>query len=301
MDAAYEDVWYQSADTRLKLYARDYGGTGMPVLCMHGLTRNSADFEWIAAHLATALKQRSGSAPEKCYRVISVDQRGRGRSEWDPEPANYNPGVYVQDMFKLMSELGIARAALIGTSMGGLMAIIMGSFAPQAVIGMVINDVGPEIDPAGLKRIAGYTGRGAPVMTWDEAAERAREVNEIAFPDYRHEDWLGFARRTYAVNADGQLAPAYDPAISNAFAAPQPNVAPPDLWGLWDTLDGIPILSLRGGLSDLLSAETVKQMAERHAGMQAVTVRGRGHAPMLDEPVAVAAMDAFLKDLEARA
>ena len=285
----YTDIIYDSSDARLKLYARDYGGAGMPVLCMHGLTRNSADFEWIATHL-------SGLG----YRVIAVDQRGRGKSAWDPEPVYYTPAVYCGDMLKLLGQLGITRSVLIGTSMGGLMAMIMGVMAPQAVIGMVINDIGPEIDKTGLDRIASYTGKGKPVATWADAAERAKETNGIAFPDYHDNDWLDFARRTYAMNADGQLAPAYDPAISNAFATPQPTVAPPDLWGLWDKLEGLPILSIRGGISDLLSADTVTKMGERHAGMTAVTVRNRGHAPMLDESEAVIAIEAFLIEMEGR-
>ncbi|ESQ90201.1 alpha/beta hydrolase [Asticcacaulis sp. AC460] len=285
MSTSYSDIRYQSADTRLTLYARDYGGSGMPVLCMHGLTRNSADFEWIAGHLSTR------------YRVISVDQRGRGKSQWDDQPAHYTPGVYVQDMFKLLGDLGIPRAALIGTSMGGLMGMIMGAFAPQMVIGMVINDVGPEIDPAGLARIASYTGRGVAVTTWEDAAARAKETNGVAFPDYHDDDWLAFARRTYEVRPDGTIAPAYDPAISQAFATPEPTVAPPDLWGMWDKLEGLPILAVRGEISDLLSAETLKQMGERHAGMQAVTVRNRGHAPMLDEGEAVTAIETFLEGL----
>lgn len=299
MPTAYSDIWYDSSDARLKLYARDYGiknthTSRMPVLCMHGLTRNSADFGAIAGHLASR------------YRVISVDQRGRGNSAWDDQPANYNPGIYCQDMFKLMGDLGLTRTAIIGTSMGGIIGMIMGAMAPQAVIGMVINDVGPELDPVGLARIAGYTGKGAVVSGWDEAALRAREVNGIAFPDYDHQDWLDFARRTYAVDARGIIAPAYDPAIANAFKAPDPSpdtppaqaVAPPDMWGLWDGLEGLPILAVRGAISDLLSAETLERMAERHPGMQAVTVPNRGHAPMLDEPVAVAAIDAFLETLE---
>jgi len=286
--AAYRDVFYDSADGRLKLYARDYGGTGMPVLCMHGLTRNSADFEWIAAHL-------SGLG----FRVISADQRGRGKSQWDPEPVNYTPAVYSGDMFRLLGTLGIARVALIGTSMGGLMAMVMGVMAQQAVIGMVLNDVGPELDPAGLARIAGYTGKGKAVETWEDAAERSREVNGVAFPDYHMTDWLDFARRTYAAGPDGKIVPAYDPAISNAFAAPQPNVAPPDLWGMWDKLEGIPILSVRGAISDLLAADTVEKMGARHTGMVAVSVRNRGHAPMLDEGEAVTAIENFLEGLKA--
>ncbi len=294
----YKDIWYDSADLRLKLYARDYGGAsngqGTPVICMHGLTRNSADFESIATHLSER------------YRVISVDQRGRGKSHWDPEPAYYNPAVYVQDMFKLMGDLGITRAVLIGTSMGGIMAMIMGSMAPQAVIGMVINDVGPVIDLAGLERIKSYVGKSPPITSWLDAAARARETNGVAFPDYTDHDWLAFARRTYHVGPDDVPVSSYDPAISGAFdpdkpATVQPTLAPPDMWGLWDTLKPIPVLAIRGGLSDLLSAETLTEMGARHPDTRLVTVPNRGHAPMLDEPIAVAAIDDFIQALEARA
>lgn len=281
---AYEDVYYDSHDLRVKLYARDYGGQGMPVICMHGLSRNSADFEVIAPRLTER------------YRVITVDQRGRGKSGWDAEPANYSPALYVQDMFKLMGDLGIARAALIGTSMGGIMAMIMGMIAPQAVIGMVINDVGPEIDVAGLERIKSYVGKSPPIRSWADAAARAKQTNDVAFPDYTEDDWLAFARRTYH-EREGIPVSSYDPGISGAFDPDGPVVAPPDMWGIWETLKEIPVLGVRGGLSDLLSEETFGRMLESHPGMRAVTVANRGHAPMLDEPEAVTAIEAFLADL----
>ncbi len=282
---AYSDVFYDSHDLRLKLYARDYGGQGMPVICMHGLSRNSADFEWLAAHLSER------------YRVIVVDQRGRGKSGWDAETANYTPALYVQDMFKLMGDLGIARAVLIGTSMGGIMAMIMAMIAPQAVIGMVINDVGPEIDVAGLERIKSYVGKSPPIRSWADAAARAKQTNDVAFPDYSDDDWLAFARRTYHVDETGIPVSSYDPGISAAFDPDGPVVAPPDMWGIWETLKEIPVLGVRGGLSDLLSEATFGRMLETHPGMRAVTVANRGHAPMLDEPEAVTAIDAFLADM----
>lgn len=285
----YSDVYYDSHDLRVKLYARDYkrsgGGDGMPVICMHGLSRNSADFEVIAPHLAER------------YRVIAVDQRGRGKSGWDAEPANYSPALYVQDMFKLMGDLGIARAALIGTSMGGIMAMIMAMIAPQAVIGMVINDVGPEIDAEGLARIKSYVGKSPPIRSWADAAARAKQTNDVAFPDYSDDDWLAFARRTYHVDAAGVPVSSYDPGISGTFDPDGPVVAPPDMWGIWETLKEVPVLGVRGELSDLLSEATFGRMLETHPGMRAVTVANRGHAPMLDEPEAISAIDAFLADL----
>lgn len=285
--AVFEDVFYTSADGRLTLYARDYGGTGSPVLCMHGLTRNSADFESIAAHLSPR------------YRVIAADMRGRGKSGYDPEPLYYTPAVYSQDMITLLGHLGIGRAALIGTSMGGIMAMIIGVTAPQMVAGMVLNDVGPVIDQAGLDRIASYTGKSPPILSWADAAARARATNAVAFPHYTDDDWMAFARRTYHEGEDGLPVSSYDPAIAIAFAPPPPDAPRPDLWPLWDGLKAIPVLSLRGELSDLLSGATVQAMAARHAGLTSVTVPGVGHAPMLDEAVAVAAIDDFLSKLEA--
>ena len=279
-----EDIFYRSADDRLELYACDYGGDGMPVLCMHGLTRNSADFAALAEHLSPR------------YRVIVPDVRGRGRSAWDDQPANYIPPVYVQDMLKLLADLGIERAALIGTSMGGLMAMIMAALSPQTVAGMVLNDVGPELDPAGLKRIASYTGKGKPVATWAEAAAAARAINDVAFPHYGDADWMAFARRLF-IEKDGVPVAASAPAIAQAFVPQDPPAPPVDLWPLWDKTSDIPVLSIRGELSDLLAPDTVAQMGARHPGMAAVTVPGVGHAPMLDEPSALTAIDTFLKSL----
>ena len=281
----YDDLRYRSADARLTLYARDYGGTGTPVLCLHGLTRNSADFAALARHLSP-----------RC-RVIVPDVRGRGLSEYDPQPMHYQPGVYAQDAFALLNHLGVARCVVIGTSMGGIMGMIMGVTAPQRLIGLVLNDVGPELDAAGLARIGAYTGKVEPARDWAEAAARCRASNAQAFPDYGEDDWLAFARRTCRETPDGP-APAYDPGIAVPFKAAE-GAAPPDLWGLWDALAAIPALVLRGERSDLLTAATVARMQALHAGLTAVTVPGRGHAPMLDEPAAVAAIDAFLREVGA--
>ncbi len=209
----------------------------------------------------------------------------------------YNPGVYVQDMLSLLDHLGIQRTAVIGTSMGGLMIMVMGMVARDRITGAVINDVGPDIEAAGLARIASYTGKTEPAATWDDAARITQFINAVAFPDYGADDWMGFARKLFR-EKDGIPVPAYDPAIANGLK-PQSDapVAPPDLWPMWDALAGLPVLAIRGGLSDLLSATTLAKMAEHHAGMISVTVPNRGHAPMLNEPLAIAAIDTFLAGL----
>ncbi|WP_140984031.1 alpha/beta fold hydrolase [Asticcacaulis tiandongensis] len=273
---------YQSADGVLELYAQVSGSeNGHPVLCLHGLTRNHRDFGYLAAHLS----------PD--YRVIVPDQRGRGQSAWDNEPARYTLGVYVADMFALLDHLGIEKVTVIGTSMGGLMGMIMASLAPQRIERLVLNDVGPEIAPEGLARIAGYAGKGGPAETWDAAAKASETINAVAFPDYGPDDWAAFAQRTYKAK-DGRIVPDYDPAIALGLK-PQSNAVAPDLWPLWAGIGHTPVLVIRGALSDLLSAATFDRMLAEHPDSQGVTIANRGHAPMLDEPEVVAAIDRFLK------
>ncbi|MFN3807311.1 alpha/beta fold hydrolase [Asticcacaulis sp.] len=292
-EPSYHDVTYLSgADSlgsgRLRLYARDYNPTAeRVVICLHGLTRNSADFEPLMARLSAD------------HRFIIPDQRGRGRSDYDSEAANYALGVYVQDMLALMAHLGIARATFIGTSMGGLISMLLAATAPQCVRGIVLNDVGPKLSPEGLERIRGYVGKGKPATTWQEAAEAARLINAEAFPDFGPADWMAFARRT-CVEVEGRPVAAYDPAIAAGMAPGSQAVAPPELWDLWAGLKDIPVLALRGALSDLLSAKTLQRMGDTHPRTIAVTVPDRGHAPLLDEPVALTAIEAFLREQDLR-
>lgn len=278
---------YRSADARLDLAARDYvAPAGAPVLLlMHGLTRNSADFEPLAARLLGR------------YRMIVPDQRGRGLSQWDPNPAQYRPDVYAQDMLALLDDLGIARAGLVGTSMGGLMALVMNALRPGLTQAVVLNDIGPVLEAEGLARIQGYVGPAGVMTDWTEAAARTRAINAQAFPDYGGAQWDAFARRIARENADGTVSFAYDPAISQGVVGDDPDAVPPDLWPLWDLLDAVPVLVVRGALSDLLGPVTVAEMARRHSGAYAsVEVPRVGHAPMLDEPAAWTALDAFLTE-----
>lgn len=282
MPDAFQDLFYPSADGRLQLYARDYPGTGPAVLMMHGLTRNSTDFADLAARLAGR------------YRVIVPDQRGRGRSGWDDEPAHYAPAIYCGDMVALVARLGLDRPVLIGTSMGGLMAMIMGAMNPRGWRGLILNDVGPVVDPAGIARITGYVGAVSAVADWAGAAAYCRATNGYAFPGYGDADWAAFARRLFVEDAAGVPRLAYDPAIAAGLEGAEPSAVPPDLWPLWDALAPLPVLAMRGAISDILSADTLAEMAARHPGMAVATIAGVGHAPMLDEPEAVEAIEAFL-------
>lgn len=284
---SFKDHFYRSADDRLDLYARIYDGSAPPLLLMHGLTRNSSDFEALADHYAGR------------YQVIVPDQRGRGRSDYDPEAANYTPATYVGDMFALLDGLQISKAALIGTSMGGLMAMVMAAMVPERVNGIILNDIGPEVDQAGLDRIQGYVGEVAPFTNWDEAAKHCKKINKGALPDYDDDDWLGFARRTCIEMPSAQIKFAYDPAISEAVSGEDLSAVPADLWPMWDLLANIPVLVTRGAHSDILSKETVAEMGRRHpTDFVTVDIPKRGHAPMLDEPEALRAIETFLTGLQ---
>ena len=285
----YEDYWYQSSDD-LRLYARDYPCRDSAIvhpetlLCMHGLTRNSADFAELADHLC----QR--------YRVLSVDQRGRGRSEYDSVTANYNPLTYVQDMFTLLDQLDVAEVILVGTSLGGLMSFLMSAMQPQRVRAMIINDIGPEVDPRGLERIKSYVGKSTPVSSWDEAVTRAREIAEVAFPDFSDEQWLDFTRGIYR-EENGVFVLDYDPAISQPLDDDDASVVPPDLWAVFEAIASIPMLLIRGESSDILARSCVDGMRSRKSDLQAVEIPRRGHAPTLNEVPSRAAIDDFLRML----
>ncbi len=287
--ADYRDLYYQSPDG-LRLYARDYpcrsSDIAAPetVLCMHGLTRNSADF----AGLAEYLSQR--------YRVVSVDNRGRGLSEYDSNVANYNPGVYVQDMFALLDELGIEQVILCGTSMGGLMSFMMGAMQTGRIRGMIINDICPEIDPAGLERIKSYVGKSQPVKTWADAIAQAKAINGIAFPDFTESQWEDFTRGVYR-EENGVPVLAYDPAIAQPMDDDESAAVPPDLWPLFEAITAIPMLVIRGITSDILAPSGVAGMRERKPDLQFVEIPNRGHAPTLDERESRTAIDSFLAAL----
>lgn len=279
---AFDEIRYPSADGRLQLFARNYPGDGPPLLMMHGLTRNASDFDGLAAELAGR------------YRMVIADQRGRGHSDWDPDPGNYSPATYCADMFSLIDQLQLDRPILIGTSMGGLMAMIMATMRPDSFRGIVLNDVGPAVEQAGLDRIASYVGVSEPVANWGDAAAYCRRTNSYAFPEYHDAQWHAFAKRVFRENDSGIPVLAYDPAISVGLNSANPTAVPPDLWSIWRQLAALPILSIRGGLSDILSRQTQARMLEMHPRMQAVTVNNVGHAPMLDEPEALTAITSFL-------
>jgi pimeloyl-ACP methyl ester carboxylesterase len=281
----FEGRTYLSGDG-LRLYYRDYPGppdAPLTVLCLPGLTRNSRDFEAVAAHFAAS------------YRVLCADLRGRGRSEHAPDPATYQPGQYAADVGRLLDAAGVAAAAFVGTSLGGLVSMLCANLMRPRVKAVVLNDVGPELEPDGIARVRSYVGKGGSYADWPAAAAAVKALNAHVYPSWTEADWIVMAQRLCAVAPDGTIRPDYDPRIAVPFNAegPAPNV---DLWQVFANLKGLPVLALRGALSDILSAATLAKMKTTLADMTAVEVPGVGHAPYLMEPAARAALEKFLAD-----
>lgn len=283
----YEDGYWWSRDG-LRLHFRDYAGPSdkPPILCLPGLTRNARDYEGLAARLAGQ------------WRVLCVEFRGRGESAYAKDPLSYAPLTYLQDVEALLEEHGIGRFVSVGTSLGGIVTMLLAATGAERLAGVVLNDVGPELDPAGLARIRSYVGRAVWHPTWMHAARALAESNADVFPDYGVEDWLRMAKRLYRVNSSGRIVLDYDMKIAEPFRIPG-NEAAPDMWPTIDAMAGRPVLVVRGERSDILSAEVAAKMIARLDGKvpgaaELVTIARTGHAPTLDEPEAIAGIERLL-------
>lgn len=281
-DRAWADRYWLSSDG-LKLHFRDYPGRAdrPPVIALHGLTRNARD----AAPLAEAL---SGE-----WRVLVPEMRGRGQSDYAKDTATYTPLHYVGDLVALLDQEGVDRFVSVGTSLGGLMTMLLALTAPERVAAAALVDVGPEIDPAGIAAIRDYVGQGGSFPTWIHAARALAELHGRNHPDFALEDWLAMAKRVMALGANGRIAYDYDMGIAEPFNA-DPAPAPASLWPAFEALAGRPLLLLRGELSTILSAETAGEMQRRVPEMEVVSIPRTGHAPTLAEPEALAAIDRLL-------
>ncbi|HZV83994.1 MAG TPA: alpha/beta hydrolase [Brevundimonas sp.] len=290
MTQTYTDRRWTSADG-LSLYARDYaaaaGPARLPVIAIHGLTRNAADFETIAPLIA-----QSGR------RVLAVDVRGRGLSDRAPDPMTYQPVTYAQDVLALLQQAGIERAVFLGTSMGGLITMALAALRSRVVAAAILNDIGPEVAKEGLARIMAYSGKSVDTPTWEAAAAYAKSINAVALPHYTDADWMAFARRVFRIGTEGAPVLDYDPDIAVPIRAAGPKALVPNLWPMFSRLArGRPVLLVRGETSDLLSADIAAKMRRRAPKMDFVEVAGVGHAPMLDEPDAKAAIFPFLSEV----
>jgi len=287
----YTELSFTSTDG-LRLYARDYAGSGgparLPVICIHGLTRNSSDFEDIAPWIA-----------QRGRRVLAVDVRGRGFSEYDPDPKHYNPMVYAGDIIKLAHDLGIERAVFIGTSMGGLITMTVALRRSRLIAAAVLNDIGPAISERGLHRISGYVGKTATFATLQEAADHTRSINATAFPDQDDAEWLRWARRGFKESPQGGFEMRYDPNIAVPIRAGKIKSTSLLARLLYRRLaKKRPVLLVRGGLSDLIEPEQVAVMRAIAPALQVAEVPNVGHAPMLTEPEAQAALADFLDKVD---
>lgn len=282
--ASFEDRYWTSNDG-LRLHYRDFAGPAdrPPVVCLHGLTRNARDFDMLAERLAGE------------WRVITVDFRGRGQSGHDPDPDRYIPPTYAADVLQLLDMLGIEKAVFIGTSLGGIVAMIIAAMAPDRIAGALLNDVGPELSTAGLDRIRGYVGKPLHFADWDEAARGFAAKYRDVHPNYDERQWLAHAKRV-AYETDHGIELDYDMAVAQPFMQMDEKTASAvDAWPLYRALDGKPVTILRGALTDLLSPETAARMAEAVSGAEVVTVANVGHPPDFDEPESVAAVDRLLE------
>jgi len=286
--ADWEDGYWLSKDG-LRLHYRDYpagaGSTRPPIVCLPGLTRNARDFAAVADRLAGD------------WRILAVELRGRGESERAKDPMTYVPATYLEDLSALIEQAGLERFILFGTSLGGILSMLIAATHPGKVAGVLLNDIGPAIDPAGLVRIRGYVGKASSYPTWLHAARSLAEVHASAYPDYRLEDWIEMAKRLCRLTPAGRIVADYDGAIAEPFKVPG-NESGGDLWPLLDALKPLPSLLVRGGLSDIISEATADRMVAELPLMERIELPRIGHAPTLFEPECEAAIDRLLARIE---
>ncbi len=290
---AWQDRFYQSADG-LTLHVADYGppvSPWLPVVCLPGLSRNARDFDALARYLSTH--------PDRPRRVLSFDLRGRGLSDWDKDQAHYTPIVEMQDVLDGMAALGVARAIVIGTSRGGLIAMLMGVARPAVLAGIVLNDIGPAIEARGLARLKTYVGRMPSPSDWDDAVLLLRRLHGRQFDALTDDEWQAFAWMTWR-DQDGLPASDYDPALARTFDGVEFDRPVPTLWPEFAALARLPVMVVRGANSDILSEATTERMASEHPGLVRIDIAGEGHPPLLVRPSLLRRIAAFIAEAEGR-
>ncbi len=285
MQAAWHDIFFTSRDG-LRLYGRHYQAAPSqrrPVLCLPGLTRNARDFHALAVHLSSASK-----APRD---VFAIDYRGRGRSDWDADWRNYALEVELFDLMDFMTLAGLHDAAIIGSSRGGLLAMILGLYRPTSIGLAILNDIGPVVEREGMLRMVAYVGRVPLPSTWDEATELVRGMSQRQFPAVQAAQWGTIARQWYN-DDNGRPSPGYDDKLGKAVSLLDGPIPP--LWSEFQSLSRVPTLVIRGERSDILTERTVDDMRARHPGLEAMVVAGQGHSPLLMDVATHTAIEGFL-------
>lgn len=279
---------FVTAHDGLHLHVREYGSrsaAAMPVVCLPGLARTTADFDMLALALAHGRPKR---------RVIAIDSRGRGQSQYDPNPENYNVSVELADVVTVLTALEIGQAVFVGSSRGGILTMLLAAAKPTAITGAVLHDIGPVIEPQGVARIKAYVGKLRQPNTFAEGAEILRRLFEAQFPKLTAEQWLAAAERMWRVQ-NGQLAVTYDVQLARTLAELDSAHPLPTMWKEFDALADVPILVIRGGNSDILSTATVAEMQAHHPDLKLVEVPDQGHVPLLDEPGLINRIGAFVR------
>jgi len=287
-DTARSRSIFVSAPDGLRLHVRAWGqrtAPALPVICLPGLARTAADFAPLAAGLT------GPAAPPRA--VYALDYRGRGRSQYD-RPANYSFAVELADLIAVLTALDIGRAVFVGTSRGGLLTMLLASARPGVIAGVVLNDIGPVIEPKGLVRIKGYIGKLPQPTSFEDAATVLRRLFGAQFPALTEDDWRAFAHRTFD-ERDGQLVPNYDPRLAETLRGVDVERPLPALWNEFAALAALPVLVIRGANSDVLAPATVKAMRARHKELKTIEVPDQGHAPLLAEPALIARIAAFIE------
>jgi pimeloyl-ACP methyl ester carboxylesterase len=280
---------FVSAPDGLRLHVRSYGprdSAGLPVVCLPGLSRTTADFDDLAAGLAA-----------RGRRVIAIDYRGRGLSEYDRDPTHYSFPVELGDVVAAMTALAVTPAVIVGTSRGGLLAILLAAVRPGMIAGVVLNDIGPAIELKGLMRIKASLGKTPQPRDFDDAAGILRRLHQAQFPKLTAEQWVAFARRTWR-EENGQLVTTYDPNLSVALATVDAEKPLPALWKEFDALAHVRVMVIRGETSDILSRQTVEAMRARRSDLELIEIPDQGHTPLLAEDDVIARIATFIQRCE---
>jgi pimeloyl-ACP methyl ester carboxylesterase len=296
-DADFETAFVTAPDG-LKLHVRIWGGAHreakpdvLPLVCLPGLTRTSADFEDLARALS---RPGDGHGPR---RVLAMDYRGRGRSDYDKDPKNYNVAVELGDVIAVANALNANPAIYLGTSRGGILTMLLAAAQRAMISAAILNDIGPVIEIDGLMRIKGYVGKLPQPDSFEDGARILQDLFAVQFPRLTREDWLTGARRGWRRSGDGRLVPTYDTRLAQTLTDIDPQKPVPDMWEAFEALADIPLMAIRGANSDLLSARTLRQMQDRHPGLRAIEIPDQGHPPLLGKPGLMAEIAAFLEGI----
>lgn len=290
MTAEPTSNFFQAPDGR-RLHVREYGAprdAEVPVICLPGLTRTVADFEMLAGALAA-----------EGHHVLALDSRGRGLSDYDPNPAMYSLLVELSDLTALLTVRDIKSAVFIGSSRGGLLIMLLAGVQPACIAGAILNDIGPVIEPQGLMRIKGYVGKFPQPQSFEEGGDILRSMFSNQFPTLARADWIAWAKRSWR-HKDGRFSPTYDPLIAKGLESFDPAVPIPQLWPQFDALANVPVMVIRGENSDLLSPETIAAMKARRPNLFTLEIPDQGHTPLLEDQPTIQKIAAFVYTCGAR-